>query len=215
MTRGHMEAIQTYFPEAADKTFLLREFDPSNRGSLDVPDPIGLGIHAYFEARDTIKRAIPNLVKFIDPDSSSTMSSPQPVATVAAAAPPSAPSTHPLRIALGADHGGVELKQAVHAHLSKKGYIISDFGAYSHESVDYPDYAEPVCRRLIANDFDFGILVCKSGVGMSIASLKSAPPSSITPTTPGSPASTTTPTCCAFRRTTSNRRPSAKSWTPS
>ena len=165
MTRGHMEAIQTYFPEAAEKTFLLREFDTANRGGLDVPDPIGLGIHAYFECRDTIKRALPGIIKFIDPASSS-MSSPQPTA---AAAPQSPASTHPLRIALGADHGGIELKQAIHAHLSKKGFVVSDFGAYSHESVDYPDYAEPVCRHLIANEFDFGILVCKSGIGMSIA----------------------------------------------
>jgi len=166
MTRGHMEAIQTYFPEAAEKTFLLREFDDSNRGGLDVPDPIGLGIHAYFECRDTIKRALPSIIKFIDPASSS-MSSPQPAAAAAPQAP--AASVHTLRIALGADHGGVELKQAIHAHLSRKGFVVSDFGAYSHESVDYPDYAEPVCRHLIANEFDFGILVCKSGIGMSMA----------------------------------------------
>jgi glycine hydroxymethyltransferase len=171
MTRGHMEAIQTYFPEAADKTFLLREFDGANRGSFDVPDPIGLGIHAYFECRDTIKRALPGILKFIDP-ASSPMSSPQPAATAApqsATAPQSSVSHHPLRIALGADHGGIELKQAVHAHLSKKGCIVSDFGAYSHEAVDYPDYAEPVCRHLISKEFDYGILVCKSGIGMSIA----------------------------------------------
>ena len=165
MTRGHMEAIQTYFPEAADKTFLLREFDDANRGSLDVPDPIGLGIHAYFECRDTIKRALPSILKFVDPASSSmSLSEPAP-----AAAPPTTVSNHPLRIALGADHGGIELKQAIHAHLSKKGCVISDFGAYSHESVDYPDYAEPVCRHLIAKEFDFGILVCRSGIGMSMA----------------------------------------------
>jgi glycine hydroxymethyltransferase len=165
MTRGHMEAIQTYFPEAADKTFLLREFDDANRGGPDVPDPIGLGIHAYFECRDTIKRALPGILKFVDPASPS-MSPSQPAA---AAAPQATVSNHPLRIALGADHGGIELKQAIHAHLSKKGCVISDFGAYSHESVDYPDYAEPVCRHLIAKEFDFGILVCKSGIGMSMA----------------------------------------------
>ncbi len=50
-----------------------------------------------------------------------------------------------------------------------KGHIVSDFGAYSHESVDYPDYAEPVCRDVLAHQADFGILVCKSGIGMSIA----------------------------------------------
>ena len=165
MTRGHMEAIQMYFPDAADKTFLLREFDETNRGNLDVPDPIGLGIHAYFECRDTIKRAIPNILKFIEPaPASSSMTSPLP-----ATAPQPSAANRTLRVALGADHGGIELKQAIHAHLSKIGFVVSDFGAHSHESVDYPDYAEPVCRRLIAGEFDFGILVCKSGIGMSIA----------------------------------------------
>jgi RpiB/LacA/LacB family sugar-phosphate isomerase len=163
MTRGHLEAIQMYFPDAAEKTYLLREFDDTaSEGHLDVPDPIGLGIHAYFECRDTIRRALPNLVRFID--QSEPMSSPQP-----APSPAPASSTRTLRIALGADHGGIELKRAVHAHLTKKGYVVSDFGANSTESVDYPDYAEAVARHVIAGESDFGILVCKSGIGMSMA----------------------------------------------
>jgi len=92
------------------------------------------------------------------------MSSPQPTPTTA----PSA-STRPLRLALGADHGGFELKKAIHAHLTKKGYVVTDFGANSAESVDYPDYAETVARHVLADEADFGILVCKSGIGMSIA----------------------------------------------
>jgi RpiB/LacA/LacB family sugar-phosphate isomerase len=163
MTRGHLEAIQMYFPEAADKTYLFREFDETARnGNIDVPDPIGLGIHAYFECRDTIKRAIPGIVRFLN--HSSPMTTPE-----TTTATPPASATRTLRIALGADHGGVELKQAIHTHLTKKGYVVSDFGAYSHESVDYPDYAETVAKHLIAGESDFGILVCKSGIGMSIA----------------------------------------------
>ncbi len=163
MTRGHLEALQMYFPEAADKTYLFREFDETARnGNIDVPDPIGLGIDAYYECRDTLKRAIPGIVRFLN--HSSTMTTPEPTTTT-----PAAPATRTLRIALGADHGGIELKQAVHTHLTKKGYVVSDFGAHSHESVDYPDYAETVSRRMIAGEADFGILVCKSGIGMSIA----------------------------------------------
>jgi RpiB/LacA/LacB family sugar-phosphate isomerase len=162
MTRGHMDALQMYFPQAADKAYLVREFDPAGSGQLDVPDPIGLGIHAYYECRDTIKRAIPGILRFIA--STTDMTTPQ-----TTAAPQSAASTRTLRIALGADHGGIELKQAVHAHLAKKGHIVSDFGANTHDSVDYPDYAELVCRSVIAGEADFGILFCKSGIGMSIA----------------------------------------------
>ena len=161
MTRGHLEAVQMYFPEAADKTYLLREFDPEVRhGQLDVPDPIGLGIHAYFECRDTIKRSLPGLLKFID--SSKPMTSPQPTTATPV-------STRTLRLALGADHGGFELKKVIHAHLTKKGYVVTDFGVNSADSVDYPDYAEQVAQHILAGQSDYGILVCKSGIGMTIA----------------------------------------------
>ncbi len=164
MTRGHLDAICMYFPDAAEKTYLLREFDSAagSRGNPDVPDPIGLGLDAYLETRDTIKRSLPGILHFLQIDA--PMSTPQ---TTTAPATPAA--TRTLRIALGADHGGIELKQAVHAHLTKKGYVVSDFGAFSHDSVDYPDFAETVAHHLIAGESDFGILFCKSGIGMSIA----------------------------------------------
>jgi len=77
--------------------------------------------------------------------------------------------TQPLRIAMAADHGGVELKKAIHDALAEKGYTVTDFGAFTQESVDYPDYSEPACQEVIAGKADFGILFCKSGIGMSIA----------------------------------------------
>jgi len=163
MTRGHLETIQMYFPEAADKLFLVREFDPSVRGSsLDVPDPIGLGIDAYFETRDLIQKALPGILRQLDP--TDTMSTSQTAPTA-----PTATPARPLRLAIAADHGGVEVKQAVHAHLSKKGHVVQDFGAHSHESVDYPDFAETVAREVLNGGADFGVLVCRSGIGMSIA----------------------------------------------
>ena len=163
MTRGHLETIQMYFPEAADKLFLLREFDPGARsGNLDVPDPIGLGIDAYLETRDLIQKALPGILRYLD--QTAPMTTPQ----TAPATQPTSPA-RPLRFAIAADHGGVEVKQAVHDHLSKRGMVVADFGAFSHESVDYPDFAETVSRQLIAGEADFGVLVCKSGIGMSIA----------------------------------------------
>ncbi len=162
MTRGHLETVQFLFPEAASKTFLVCEFDEDlRRGSLDIPDPIGQGIHAYFECRDLLKKAVPSILKFIDSHS--------PMTSASQSTSPAATPKRPLRIALGADHGGLELKQAIHQHLSRKGFMVADFGAFSAESVDYPDFAEPVCRNVIAHESDFGILVCKSGIGMSIA----------------------------------------------
>ena len=65
MTRSHMESIQYLFPEAAEKTFLLREFE-DNASSLDLSDPIGMGLEAYEVTRDIIRRALPGILKFID-----------------------------------------------------------------------------------------------------------------------------------------------------
>jgi glycine hydroxymethyltransferase len=168
MTRGHMQTIQAYFPEAADKTFLLREFDESARSNdLDVPDPIGLGLDAYIETRRYIEKALPGLLRFLD--KTPAIPAPSAMTTSPAPAPQSVSPARPLRLAIAADHGGVEVKQAVHDLLSKKGLVVSDFGAFTHESVDYPDFAETVCSELISGKADFGVLVCKSGIGMSIA----------------------------------------------
>ena len=64
MTRSHLDSIFYQYPEAAEKTYLLREFEPG-AASFDVADPIGLGIDAYEEARDTIKNSLPALLEFI------------------------------------------------------------------------------------------------------------------------------------------------------
>jgi len=77
------------------------------------------------------------------------------------------PST--IRIALGADHGAVDLKTALAAHLEAGGYKIRDFGTHTHDAVDYPEYANLVARNVADGSFDFGILCCTSGVGMCIA----------------------------------------------
>lgn len=77
-----------------------------------------------------------------------------------------------MRIALGADHGGVDLKNEIKKYLEVKGYEVKDFGTNSHDSCDYPDMALPVAEAVVAKDFDFGILVCGTGIGISIAANK-------------------------------------------
>jgi len=74
-----------------------------------------------------------------------------------------------FRIAVGADHGAFEMKNAIVAHLRAAGHEVEDFGTHSADSVDYPDYANVVARNISDNTFDFGILACTSGVGMAIA----------------------------------------------
>ncbi len=78
--------------------------------------------------------------------------------------------SHPTyRIALAADHGAFELKQAVFDHLKAKGHEVRDLGTDSKDSVDYSDYANAVARMVADETCEFGILACTSGVGMSIA----------------------------------------------
>lgn len=74
-----------------------------------------------------------------------------------------------LRIAIGADHGGVEVKSALMEALRALGNEVVDYGTNSTDSVDYPDFANAVARSVAAGKADFGVLVCKSGIGMSIA----------------------------------------------
>ncbi len=78
--------------------------------------------------------------------------------------------SHPTyRIAIGADHGAFELKNAIVEHLKANGHEVDDYGTDTKDSVDYADYANTVSRAVADQTFDFGILACTSGVGMSIA----------------------------------------------
>ena len=76
------------------------------------------------------------------------------------------------KFSIGSDHGGFELKQAIIASLEKEGYEIIDNGCFDKSSVDYPDYAKLVCNDVNTQKVDFGVLVCTSGIGMSIAANK-------------------------------------------
>ena len=76
------------------------------------------------------------------------------------------------KIALGADHGGYELKEAVKKHLQQRGLPFEDFGCHSTESVDYPDMAVPPCRAVQQGDCDCALLFCGTGVGISMAANK-------------------------------------------
>lgn len=77
-----------------------------------------------------------------------------------------------MRIALGADHAGVGLKDALKPFLESRGVTIVDIGTHGGDSVDYPDFAALVSRAVTSGDADFGLLVCGSGIGMAIAANK-------------------------------------------
>ena len=75
-------------------------------------------------------------------------------------------------IAIGSDHGGFELKEKLMEHLSERGLEYKDFGTYSSASCDYPVYAKAVARAVASGECDRGILICGTGVGISISANK-------------------------------------------
>lgn len=79
-----------------------------------------------------------------------------------------------MKIALAADHAGFELKEKIREHLAERGFSVKDFGTDSGESVDYPDYAQAVGEEVAAGKAKCGILVCGTGIGMSLAANKVA-----------------------------------------
>ena len=76
------------------------------------------------------------------------------------------------KISIACDHGALTLKAVVKEHLQKKGYEVADFGTYSADSCDYPDYAAKVGHAVVGGEAELGILVCGTGLGISIAANK-------------------------------------------
>ncbi len=157
MTHSHIDTVKLLYPQAAEKTFLLREFDETlDSFEKDISDPIGGSYEVYLNCRDQIEQGIASLLDFIERR--------EPAAARG--------SAQPATIAIGADHGGYELKEALKQHLEKRGVSVSDFGAASSESSDYPDYAQAVAQSVAHHKAQFGVLICTTGIGMSIAANK-------------------------------------------
>ncbi len=77
-----------------------------------------------------------------------------------------------MKIAIGCDHGGLDHKNAIAKHLEERGFEVKDFGIYEQVSVDYPDIALKVCESVVSGESERAILVCGTGIGMSIAANK-------------------------------------------
>ena len=77
-----------------------------------------------------------------------------------------------MKIVIGCDHGGLEHKNAIVEHLKSRGFEVLDCGIYEQKSVDYPDIAKKVCGEITNGNYERGILVCGTGIGMSMAANK-------------------------------------------
>ena len=157
MTHSHIDTVMLLYPHAAEKAFLLREFDETlDLFEKDISDPIGGSYDVYVSCRDQIEQGIASVLRFLEQGE-------------AAAA---LPADKTAMVAIGADHGGFELKEALKNHLQKRGVTVADFGAPSKESTDYPDFAQAVAHTVALHKAEFGLLICTTGVGMSITANK-------------------------------------------
>ena len=159
MTHSHVDTVFLLYPQAAEKTFLLREFDDTlDIFEKDISDPIGGSYEVYLNCRDQIEQGIASLLRFIDQGE---------------AAPVTEQSTGAaVTFALGSDHAGYELKEILKEHLVKQGITLQDLGTNSTASTDYPDFALAVAQKVISEKAELGLLVCATGVGMCMAANK-------------------------------------------
>ena len=163
MTHSHTETVALLYPKAAEKTFLLREFDETLEDyEKDISDPIGSSYHVYFDCREQIEQGIVTLLKFMEQHNFLSKN-------------PTPASTTIVNFAIGADHGGFELKETLKAFLRERGLSVMDCGATSQDPADdYPDFALSVAQAVGAGKAELGLLVCTSGVGVTITANKVA-----------------------------------------
>jgi glycine hydroxymethyltransferase len=157
MTHSHIDTVMMLYPGAAEKTFLVREFDETlDQFEKDISDPIGGSYEVYLNCRDQIEQGIASLLGFIEHSQS--------VGGAGAA--------RQVVVVLGADHGGFQLKEALKQHLQTQGIDFVDLGTKSTDSCDYTDFAQEVGRAIVQRRAQVGVLVCTTGVGMSMAANK-------------------------------------------
>jgi RpiB/LacA/LacB family sugar-phosphate isomerase len=156
MTHSHVDTVTLLYPHAAEKAFLLREFDETlDTFEKDISDPIGGSYEIYLNCRDQIEQGIVSLLRFIEQGESTALAGNKTVA-----------------VAIGADHAGYDLKEALKKFLLQRSLSVADFGTSSRDSTDYPDFAQAVGQSVANRKAQFGILICTTGVGMSIAANK-------------------------------------------
>jgi RpiB/LacA/LacB family sugar-phosphate isomerase len=162
MTHSHVDTVALLYPQHAEKAFLLREFDDSLEPyEKDISDPIGSPYDVYVECRNQIELGIASILKFMEQQNLLSKSENQAAGLA--------------DFALGADHGGWELKEALKAWLRERGLKIQDFGAVTKDPADdYPDFARPVAEAVAAGQARLGLLICTSGVGVTITANKVA-----------------------------------------
>ncbi|HBT50453.1 MAG: Ribose 5-phosphate isomerase RpiB [Caldanaerobacter subterraneus] len=146
MAFSHKRSLVSQYPEYADKIFTIKEFVGLEG---DVEDPYGMPLEVYKKTAEELSGLIDKLIEKLSEERKVDR-----------------------MIALGSDHAGYELKEVIKKYLEEKGIPYKDFGTFNEESVDYPDYALKVAEAVASGECTEGILVCGTGIGMSITANK-------------------------------------------
>jgi ribose 5-phosphate isomerase B len=146
MSNSHKQSILVQYPEYSYKVFTLKEYVGLEG---EVEDPYGMPIEVYRQTARELEDLISKVITKISEERKGKKV-----------------------IALGADHGGYDLKEAIKKYLDEKGIAYKDFGTVSTDSVDYTDYALKVAEAVASGEYSEGILVCGTGIGMCIAANK-------------------------------------------
>ena len=155
LASSHVDNLIRLFPQAREKIFLLREFvEKLPTGGKDIADPIGGDLEIYKACRNQIKQGVESIIPFIEQQSMVES------------------SDRKTTLAIGADHGGVELKESLKEHLREQAIAVQDYGPTNDEACDYPDFAQAVSRSVASGQHTLGVLICKTGIGMSMAANK-------------------------------------------
>jgi len=145
MTESHRQLLKNMAHLSADKVFTLKEYAGESGDVLDPYDkPVEEYVDCLGEIAALIDRSYAKIVEL----------------------------TEQLRVAIGSDHGGVNLKAEICTLLTELKIEYRDFGAHAGEAVDYPDIAETVCKALLRGEYERAILICGTGIGISISANK-------------------------------------------
>ncbi len=165
MTNHHKQYLQEKFYNSKNKIYTLKEFAGVGNNP-DISDPYGLSLSEYRKTREEIKSALKNvLLRFeqynFDEGKSNVVQN-----NIRGS------DFTKMNVVLGSDHAGYQLKQEIKNLLTEQNISFEDMGTGSNESVDYPDFAAKVAKAVATGEDTRGILICGTGIGMSIAANK-------------------------------------------
>jgi len=161
MTVNHARQLSSTYPEMARKISTLGEFlAPPNEAvnhqpeEYDIVDPFGSSDEQYLHCAEQLNHLMDLLIQRLTSEQAATRGS------------------GAMKVIVGSDHAGFRLKRLILPALQEEDYEIQDIGTFTEDSVDYPDYALQVAQAVASGEYDRGLLICGTGLGMCIAANK-------------------------------------------